>query len=246
MPKLFQTMPLAALALALASPGHAQGQSSDPYAAMVDVFASDQMRDRAFEAIMQSAFGSLVEVDPNVASLELQCPGFVDGLAGSMRPLMKESHNQDHLVYREDLRALLTSEMTAAEAQGAADFFGSPLGQRFFDQVFANQNLDSMMREAVASEGEKDISVDSIQSDTNRTAIRAMMSLEPVDREEILRVFSTEEWGKAFAELRPKMDALLADPKFQQTTPEEDAAIESASVAFAERHFEQCFSGAAE
>lgn len=234
---------LAAGALAMAGAGIAQEVSSDPHQQMVDVFANDSMRDRAFESIMKSAFGSIVETDPQLAALEMECPGFIDGLSSAMRPLMKRTHNEDHIEYRKDLLALLRSELTAEEAAGAAEFFASDLGQRFFDEVFANQNMDNVMREAMATGGEEDISASSLNKDNNTTAIRAMMSLEPVERRAIMNKFVTEDWGKAFSKMRPKMDALLTDPKYQQTTPEEDAEIEAVSVEFSTNHFEKCFAG---
>ncbi|WP_394729659.1 hypothetical protein [Altererythrobacter sp. GH1-8] len=232
---------LAGLALVAGSPALAQNASDDPYQAMVDVFANDTMRDRAFDAIMVSAFRGALDQDAELQMLEIECPGLTSGLERAVRPIMKQSHVNDYVIYRQDLYTLVANELTREEAGKAAAFFGSDLGERFFASVFANQSLDHMVAEALATDGEENISEDAMRKDTDRTAIRALMALEPVDRKEITRVFETEEWAKSFAILRPKMDALLADPKFQDFTPEEDAAIETASTEFAEAHFAACF-----
>ncbi len=243
MQKLQKTLSLglACVALTWTGPALADGPADDPYQAMVEVFASDTMRDRAFDTIIESAFRGALEADPELQALEIECPGLASGLENAVRPIMKQSYNNDYVTYRQDLRVLFAEEMTREHAAQAAAFFGSDLGQRFFDAVFANQSLDNMVAEAVATEGEEDISENAMRKDMNRTAIRALMAMEPVDRQEIARVFESEEWGKSLAMMRPKMDALLADPRFQDFTPEEDVAIDLASTQFAEAHFSACF-----
>lgn len=232
---------IASIALTLAGASLAQEAEQDPYQELVSVFSNDTMRDRAFESIMQSAFVGTLEADPELRALEIECPGLVSGLSDAIRPIMRQSHNDGYVVYRQDLHTLFKSELSTEHAAQTAEFFGSDLGQRFFASVFSNQSMDNIIAEAMETQGEEDITVDAMRKDTNRTAIRALMALEPVDRKTIANVFANEEWAKAFAMMRAQMDALQADPKYQETTPEEDAAIEAASVTFAEAHFEACF-----
>lgn len=230
--------------LALAGASFAQDAATDPYQDVVDVFASDTMRERAFDSTMKSAFRAALEADQELAALEIECPGLMTGLEAAVRPIMWTAHKNDYVVYRQDLHAMFKANLSPEHAAKTAEFFGSELGERFFTQVFANQNLDNVMREAMATNGEEDISSEAMRRDNDRTAIRAMMALEPVDRMEINRIFAANEWAQEFAKLRPQMDAILADPKFQNFTPEEDAAIEQTSMDFSLDHFDKCFAAA--
>ncbi|WP_427969969.1 hypothetical protein, partial [Altererythrobacter sp.] len=236
----FPISAIAAVMLAAGSQGLAQEETTDPYDLLIESFAGDAIAGRNYEAVVEKAFVSTLEAHDDFMATEAECPGMVDGLTKAVRPIMWQSHMEGYAWYRNELGVLFRRELSSENAGRMATFFGSELGQRFIDTIIREQSFDRVVAEAIANEGES-VSNEAIVKDNLDTARRTVMTLEPVDRMQITRIFATEEWAKEFARLNPMLNEVTVRMSQRNFTPEQDAAMDKQLDDFLMSHLTACY-----
>lgn len=239
----------AAAALACLAPAAALAQHAAPAAVAADddaqlalatVLTNDGFVAETFRQSMDTAFVSALHADPAMAEIEAECPGLIAAMSEAVEPVMWPSHQRDHAGYRADLHTLFEGELSDAHAREAAEFFASPLGQRFMAALTNAMTVDAMLGELEADETAH-ISAQAMAADNLESASRGIMALEPADRLEITTVFATSAWAAEFNRLQPQIDALQLAMANADFSAEEGAAMDAAIDGVLEERLAACF-----
>lgn len=232
----------AALALLASAPLLAQDASpaGDPQLALATVLTNDEFVTEMFRQSMEVGFDTALRGDPEMAQIEAECPGLIAAMSAAVEPIMWPAHQRDYAGYRGQLHALFERELSDEHARGAADFFGSPLGQRFITALSSEISIDATLGELQTGEAAH-VSAEALAADNLESASRGIMALEPADRLEITTMFSTSAWAPEFARIEPQVGALQLAMANADYTPEEGAAMDAAIDGVIDRHFAACF-----
>ncbi|MCR2832862.1 hypothetical protein [Parerythrobacter lacustris] len=228
----------ACAALLLTTPGMAQDET-DEYLRLATTLTDDALSEQSFEIAIQIGFKGVLEADEEMVALETECPGLISTMAEAARPVMWELHQRDNLDYRTALHKLFARRLSREEAAGGAGFFASPLGKRFVYTLQLGISADNVIADVVSNE-DMSISRGSLERDTRTSALRGILALSPEDRKELTRLFSSEDWARAFSRIQPEVTALQHKLVNQDYPPEDhariDASVQPATIA----HFEKC------
>lgn len=234
----------AAAALALLAPGPLLAQDApppgDPQLALATVLTNDEFVAEMFRQSMDVGFDTALRGDAEMAQIETECPGLIDAMSTAVEPIMWPAHQRDYADYRGKLHALFERELNDEHAHGAAEFFASPLGQRFITALSSEISVDATLSELQTGEAAH-VSAEALAADNLESASRGIMALEPADRLEISTIFSTSPWASEFVRTQPKVAALQLEMANADYTPEEGAAMDAAIDGVIDRHFAACF-----
>lgn len=226
-------------ALLITAPALAQHET-DEHLRLATVITDEALNEASFEIVMKVGFEGVLRSETAMIEMEDECPGMIGAITDGVRPLMWEMFQQDNLEYRAALYKLLSGKVTSEQAHGAANFFASPLGQRFIYTLNNGLSADNMVSDVLTSE-DLTVSREAMQKDLATSAMRGIFALSAEDRAEVLRVFSSEDWARAFAAIQPSVVDLQHKLSNQPDTPEENAridlAVEQATIA----HYEKCY-----
>ncbi len=211
----------------------------DQHLQLATVITDEALNEASFEVVMKVGFEGVLRSEAGMIAMEGECPGMIDAITAGARPIIWEMFQQDNLEYRAALHKLLARKLTSEQARGAADFFGSPLGQRFIYTLNNGVSADNMVSDVVTNE-DLSISREALQKDLTASAVRGIFALSAEDRAQVLRVFASEDWARAFAAIQTSVIDLQHKLSNEPDTPEVNAridlAVEQATIA----HFEKC------
>ncbi|AOL22691.1 hypothetical protein Ga0102493_111667 [Erythrobacter litoralis] len=239
--------PLALLAAALLLAGSAfvgpaalhAAQETGAHSRLVATIASDTMRDRLFERQLEIGFRGPLEQDPELAEIEMECPGFADALVAGLTPTLRRSHDVDYDWFRDRLTALFESGMSEDEAADAADFFSGETGQRLLLTIATQQSGTNALRDIMADD-DMTISPQSMDKDRADTVQRVQEAIGKEEMDAIISELALAGWFPAFEALQPRMSALNLELANLDYTPEEYAEIDRLTAEIAEAHFTRC------
>lgn len=222
------------------SPLAAETDAASGYAALVGVIASDEMKMATFERDMEEGFIAVFKQDEEIVELEQECPGFIDGMAAELRPLMLESHEEDYAWYRGELGKLFRGSLSDGEAQSAATFFASDIGQKFLMTAVSQGSAEHTISDIMEND-DMSVSKSALERDKAATARRTIEALDP----EVLTAFVTQmsqaEWYPALMKMQPRLNALNLEMANRETSAEFDAELEARAEGFTEKHFDACY-----
>ncbi len=232
----------AAFALLVPSPLAARdaAPADDPQLALATVLTNDGFVAEMFRQSMDVGFDTALRGDPDMAQIEAECPGLIAAMSAAVEPIMWPAHQRDYADYRGQLHALFERELNDGHARGAAEFFASPLGQRFITALSSEISVDATLSELQTGEAAH-VSAEALAADNLESASRGIMALEPADRLEITTIFSTNAWASEFARIEPQVAALQLAMANSDYTPEESAAMDAAIDGVIDRRFAACF-----
>ncbi|MEM6477031.1 MAG: DUF2059 domain-containing protein [Pseudomonadota bacterium] len=228
------------LSLLFASvPVASQAEEQDSYTQLVNAVASDAIAELVFQQDLVISFGEAFRSDPDVVEVETDCPGYVDGYVKAVRPTLRKAHDLDYVWYRAEMAKLYRAGLTPEEALGAAQFFGSDLGQRLLASAIAQSSGDNTVREALDDEGE-DISTEAYNADKRATARNLLNALSAQERQEISVKMGGAPWFPAFQRISKKVNALGLEMVNRELSAEHNAEVNVAIDTFLEAHFATC------
>lgn len=230
---------LAGSAISL-SPLAAETDAASGHAALVEAVASDDMKNATFEHDMVQGFIAVLERDEEIVALEQECPGFINGMADELRPLIYESHEEDYAWYRGELGKLFLGGMSDGEARAAAAFFASDAGQQFLMTAVAQQQTDNTIADILEND-DMTVSQEAYEKDKAATARRTIEALDPAVLKAFMEEMAQADWFPAFLKMRPKIQALGLEMANRETSAEFDAELEARAEGFTEEHFNACY-----
>ncbi len=183
------------------------------------------MAHNAAEAVV----GQIVKRDPAMVRLEQRRPQFPARLAGAIAPYFALWMSRVKLQRRGEGAAIMAHHLLPAQAQRAADFYGSPLGQRMMRVMAGNLTMDSLLQSKLEpgtitrAEGQ--------DRDIKRAMIKTLpdfiATLSPAERRQIAQLGKDPLFAKVNAASAELMRQ--PDPEFSKFgTPAEMAAIKTA------------------
>jgi len=93
--------------------------------------------------------GSLLK-DQGIAELEGEHPGLIAAMIAAMRPVLLTNLEKQLPTYHRGISEIYARHMDEAEIRDATQFFGSPAGRKFADQVNENMSFAPIMDNVVA------------------------------------------------------------------------------------------------
>jgi len=226
--------------LFMLAPAHAQ--EDDGRARLVQAIASERMSNLMFERDIAKAWTPMMMREPEIAQIEVDCPGYVEGLIVAIRPILSESHNYDFGWYRTELEALFRAELSDAHASGMADLLGSDLGQRVLLAAVENYEVENSVEDAVTS-ADNSVSAAALAADREATAQRLVTSLA---REDVL-AFGMQvmqaPWRPEFERIQPRIHDLQLQLANRDFTPEHGAQFDKIVSRYAEDAITACYNG---
>lgn len=215
-----------------------RAQDADPHETLVEQLTTRETFDIAYRRLMDVDLPAAFLADPDIAALEKECPGAVQALLTAASPLFLRINRESESEYREMLREFLATRMSDADAQAAARFFASDVGQRFLRTVGAESTLGNSLHGAMADD-EGAIDRASFERDRRTSAATTVAALSDADRRAFADTLNTS-WGKAFS----SMASELADLRFhllsRDLTPEQGAELDSLANRVLLQHFTAC------
>ena len=240
---------LAAIAaLALCAPASLLAQDpaqADPQEALATALTDDEFVAANFRQTMSVGFEGALRADPDMLEIENECPGLIGAMRAAVEPIMWPEHQRSYAEYRADLQTLFDAELSDEHARAAAQFFVSPLGQRFITTLTGQLTADAMLGELTGGETTQ-VSSEALAADNLESASRGLMALEPADRLEVTTILTTEPWSTEFQRLQPQIAALQLAMANGDFSAEEGAAMDAAMDLVIEEKFAACFPDEAE
>jgi hypothetical protein len=230
------TRALAFLAVLGAAPLAAQDSSA--YEDLVAEMASNESFDIATHRLLEVDLPAAFRSDPNIAAVEAECPGAVDGLMMAATPMFNQLDQEGRKEYRNALYDLLVARMSAEDARAAAEFFGSDLGRRFVRSVSEQSSLSNSLTSAIAND-EGSIDRDAFELDQRSSAQSGIEALSDTDKIALGRALQSS-WGRVMSELSPEIVNLRYRITNADLTPEQNAALEGLMAKSLEAHFDAC------
>ncbi|WP_374408167.1 hypothetical protein [Pelagerythrobacter sp.] len=231
--------PLAAAALACLAPAPLLAQDN-PQHALAEVLTADAYVERTFHQAMEVGFEGALAADASMAEIEGACPGVIAAMRAAVEPAMWPAHQRGYAAYRTDLAALFERELSDDHARGAADFFASPLGQRYLVALAGAAVADTMIAD-LADSGAGHISAGALAADDADSVARAIAALEPADRAQISATLEGSEWAAEFRRLEPQVAELQLAMANADFSEEEERAMDAAIDGVLETRFADCF-----
>lgn len=236
---------LAPLGLAFTSPVLAQSSDSgeasskDPHVAMVEALTNAE----GFAATQANALRDVRQAyqkDPNIADIEGQCPGTVDVLVETTRPILYDYSILEAELRRDALVAVLREEISAEHAQAAADFYGSDVGQRMVVAIMSNRTMEKMMESAMENIDEGIIDADSVAADNRKSVEDGIRSMTQEDRADLNTMAAGQPWLAELARVRPKLFEAGMKVTNSDFAPHLDARLDRDIEAALATHLEAC------
>lgn len=213
-------------------------QDANPHEALVEALTTRETFDVAFQHLMNVDLPAAFLADPDIAELEKECPGAVQALLTAASPLFLRINQESESEYHKAMADFLAARMSDAEADAAANFFASDVGQRFLRTVGAESTLGNSLRSAMADD-EGAVDRASFDRDRQSSAAATVAALGDADRRALAETFDTS-WGKTLRAMVPE----LADLRFRlmsmDLTPEQSTELESLANRVLLGHFTTC------
>lgn len=137
------------------------------------IAAALPMAEKAFSQAIAAGAGK------DLALIEAENPGMVDGLWSAMKPLLATYLNELIPDLHDKLASLYASRLTESELEHLARFHGTPTGRKIVRQMHFGFDADPMVREVIANVekgGTSDISVGAFNAGTTG-ALRGLPAL---------------------------------------------------------------------
>lgn len=202
--------------------------AADPAQALLTVFEAGFDSTAMIDNALSQMRGALLE-QPDMIGFEKQHPGTVAQIVAAVRPVVARNSDRSLGQYHIDLMALIRNKLSPAEIRSAAEFYGSPLGAKMLRSISRNYSQKSVLREAIAGEGE--ITLQAQTHDQQATVAKVVAELTPADIEEIGRRLQGQSWLAALQALRPAIAELTLKMQNAPMSPEDEAAIEQQVTA---------------
>jgi len=223
----------------MAVPTAAIAQEQSAYSQFVDAIASDRISDLSFETDMRTVFEAVWRQDADMATLEAECPGFIDGYITATRPILRTSHDFDWQWYRAEMLAIFQEGLSESEARGAARLFGSELGQRFLTVGIESQTVDAIVSHVLENEDEP-VSEETYREDRLETLDRIRETMAPAEMRRFETQLGQATWFPALLGIQPKINALQLERANRDFTPEHGAEFDKVAQRYVDQTLETC------
>lgn len=223
-----------------AQPLTAESETGDSYTRLAEAVASDKISKLIFERDMEAGFKETLAQDPEVAVTETDCPGFVDGFAKALRPIMLESHNLDYAWYRSKLIETFRAGMSAEQAGNAATFFASEPAQIFLSTAITNYSLDNTVSDVMTND-DMSVSAEALEADKRATAALTMRKMDKDDLNAFITGMAQSEWFPAFRKMQPTIQSLNLEMANRDFTPEHQIEFDRVAEDYATSALDACY-----
>ena len=220
-------------------PAASHAQEPDPYTQLVNAVASDAIAELVFQQDMAVSFGDTFRSNEDIVEVESECPGYVDGYIKAIRPILRKAHDLDYVWYRAEMAKLFRAGLTAQEALGGAQFFGSDLGQRLLSSAIAQSSGENSVKEVLTNET-GDISSESYNADKRKTVSNLLRALSEQEKQELSVKLGGAPWFPAFQRVSPKVNLLGLEMVNRDLNAEHQAEFDAVSDTFVDAHFAAC------
>lgn len=217
----------------------AEAQTADAYNLLAQAFTSDVIADLVFEKDLTESFRAVFASDPELQGLEADCPGFTKGYLMAARPILYKAHMSDYAWYRGELISLFQGQLSEQDAQGAAEFYGSALGQKLIGRAVAGQTFENSTREILEEEADT-ISAEAYEADKSASVSKVLETMTEAEIEELNGIFGSAEWFQAILALQPAIQSLTLEMTNRDLSPEDSREFDARTDAFTEQHLAAC------
>lgn len=194
------------------------------------IVISDTRVDTASINLVNAILAEMFNKNKDLALLDSAFPGMQAAIRESLQGPLKKEVSRVNVEYRKDLAALYAGNLAEDDIRRTIEFYQSPAGAALFDSLQQSMNLSNVASEFAA---EKDASAEALSKDQSVAGVRAVYSLSPAHRDDVIAFFSSPS-GKNLTALNEKKIAI--DVKWSNyLSPEAEAevgqAVQKAMVA---------------
>lgn len=218
----------------------AADSEQDPHDALVESMIPPGGYEAAQANTLREIY-SVYEQDPDFADLEQSCPGTIKAVMDTMTPILEEYDIIELKLRKESITRILRNELSPEQARSAAEFYGSPMGQKLMGAMMNNYSLSNTLQSVMASENETPlIDGETMAKDNRETALKAVGELSQAELEALSAQIGTEDWFVALAAAKPKMfeaGVAIANSDF---APHLDKRLDEEVEAAMTSHLETC------
>lgn len=183
------------------------------------------------------AMSAQMRADAELVALDADCEGLFDVANAALREAIKEPQASQLARHREELSALLRSEMPADQAAEAVGFYRSDFVRGHLERFGENVAYDATARSILGggSEEEAQAVLDGDIATAQRTAGKLFEGADDLHRE-----LSQKDWFRTMLRIQPEIQR-LRKASFAGYTPEQNAAIDAHLSERVLGHATQCF-----
>ena len=175
----------------------ARAKAADRLAAVI---APDSDAPMVVEALLKGMVAQLLREDPEMADMEAEFPGLFKALTDAWRPILLKVARAARPQFRAELSLLYQANLTADEANEAADFLSQPDVSGYFAAVRSEVDFSVTLRDAM---GDGAVRPASLRADVAQASAKSANYLTP-ELEQKLSTFFGSPVGRKLIALNPR------------------------------------------
>ena len=207
----------------LAAENAGKGGTNASASQLAAIVIADTNADTASINLVNSILTEMFNKNKDLAFLDSAFPGVQAAIRESLQAPLKKEVSRVNVEYRKDLAALYEGSLAEGDIRRTIEFYQSPAGVALLEGLQQSMNLSNVTSEFAA---EKNASAEALAKDQSVAGVRAMYSLSPAHRDDVIAFFSSPP-GKNLAALNDKKMAI--DLKWSNyLSPEAEAEVAQA------------------